>query len=357
MSKMSDNEKETHVSRILSGVIYCKILGKEYLIQQPSLLNRHLAQLYYNKKYEHAKQSGIMTEEQLVDFLLEENLWSHEEEYRLDELPERIEDAKVSLYQSYANYKSRENMRVRLKTIKKEYTNLLKKKSLYRQDSAEAFAETAKMKFDMFAGMTDMNGKNLFRGEDYVSQSDFFCNSLLSKYLSIHLFEEDVRTISRTEPWRGFWNTGKSESGVFSKPSTELTTEQRSVIAWSRIYDSIFESPDAPPEEVVEDNDMLDGWLILQHRKRKSHAKSQTADSTAGVKGDEVYLFADGKDDAKRIYELNDRSGRGQIRQKQKEIDQAAERGKSLPAEATTEAKLEMRRMSNEKFKSAVKPA
>ncbi len=357
MPKMTDSEKETCVARILSGVIYVKDLvdGEEYLIRLPSLLNRYLAQLHYDDTYKRVTASGVMTEEQFVDILLEEKLWSHEEEYRLDELPDRMEDAKVNLYQSYANYKSRENVRSRLKDLRKEYAKLFKKKSLYKQESAESFADAAKLKFEVFAGTTDMTGQHLFEGKDYLQQTDLFCNTLIGNYLASHLVEEQTREIARTEPWRGFWGVGKSESGVFAKPSSELTTMQRAVISWSRIYDSIAESPEGPPEEVVEDNDMLDGWLILQHRKRKSQSKSQAAESTTGAKGDEVYLFADGEDDAKRIYELNDRTGRGQIRQQQKEIDRAAKRGETLPVEKTTAAQLEMRRLSNEQFKSAVK--
>tara|TARA_Y100001937_G_C7120042_1_gene332118 strand:+ start:947 stop:2023 length:1077 start_codon:yes stop_codon:yes gene_type:complete len=357
MSKMNQIEKEVCVARLLSGVVYAKNPkdGKEYLIKQPSSLDMYLAQMHYNDVYNTVTKSGVMTEEQFVDILLNEKLWTHEEEYRLDELPDRIEDAKVNLFESYANYKSRENIRARLKALRKEQSTLIKKKSIYKQESAESFADASRLKFEVFSGITDMDGKRLFKGKDYLKQDDFFCNFLVATYLGSMLLEEQVREISRTEPWRSFWGVGKSENGVFDKPSSELTSMQRAVISWARIYDSIGESPEAPPEEVVEDNDMLDGWLILQHRRRKSASKSQAANSSTKAKGDEVYLFADSQDDARRIYELNDRTSRGHIRQRQKEIDNAAKRGETLPVEKTTEAQLEMRRMSNEKFKSAVK--
>lgn len=352
---MTDKQKEVYVSRVISGVVYVESLGKKYLIQKPSLLNTHLASLHYLKKYGEAKRCGVMTEEEITDVLLKEKLWTHEDEYRLEEIPDRIEDAKVNLYKAYANYKSRQNARTRLKALKEEYTKLIKKKGIWRQESAEAFAESSQMKFEVFAGITDMDGKNLFKGDDYLEQSDYFCNLLVSHFLGSHLYEEEIREICRTEPWRGFWNTGKSVGSMFSQPSIELTQSQRAVISWSRIYDSIYDSPDSPQEEILKDDDMLDGWLILQHRKRKAQQKSSTAENQANVKGDEVYLFADDNQDAQRIYELNDRAARGQIRQRQKEIESAEKRGESLPVERTTEAKLEMRRISTEQFKSSVR--
>ena len=44
-----------------------------------------------------------------------------------------------------------------------------------------------------------------------------------------------------------------------------------------------------------------------------------------------------------------------ELRFRLKEIDMATKEGKSLPVQKTTEARLEMRRISNERFKTAVK--
>ena len=356
MPKMNDRTKETYVSRILSGLTYVFFDGKKYFIPMPTLIDRHLAQVHSNVKYNEAVKQGVMKQEELIDCLIREKLWSHEEEYRLEELPDRIEDVKVNYYKAYANYKSRQNAKKRLKELKKEFSALTKKKSIWHQESAESFAENCKLRYEIFSSITDADGNKLFKsGEDYLHQADDFCSRCLTTFFSTQLYEEDIREIARTDPWKNFWNTGKSVGGMFSQPSTELTQEQRSVISWSRIYDSIYDSPEAPSEEVIEDNDMLDGWLILQHRKRKAQQKSSTAENQTSVKGDEVYLFADDEKDAQRIYELNDKASRGHIRQRQKEIELAREQGKSLPVEKTTEAQLEMRRMSTEKFKNSVR--
>ena len=95
---------------------------------------------------------------------------------------------------------------------------------------------------------------------------------------------------------------------------------------------------------------MLDGWLILQSRKRESEKlKGQTDKS--GMKGDEVYLMADDAEGASRIYALNDAGSRSIIKTRQKQI----QKSKKVSAEDTLDAKLDMQQQAIESMKGAGK--
>ena len=77
------------------------------------------------------------------------------------------------------------------------------------------------------------------------------------------------------------------------------------------MYDRIYESVDCPSEEVIEDNDMLDGWLAVQRQKmktekRKRETENQLAVSSKINEAEEVFIPVETADDAKRIAELND---------------------------------------------------
>ena len=69
------------------------------------------------------------------------------------------------------------------------------------------------------------------------------------------------------------------------------------------------------------------------------------------MKGDEVFLFADTAEDAKRIHDLNDIQGKSTIKSLNKQLDNQSKKGKGLKTEQTVEAQLEMRQMANEQFK------
>ena len=44
------------------------------------------------------------------------------------------------------------------------------------------------------------------------------------------------------------------------------------------MYDNIQESMDCPTEDVINDDDMLDGWFIVQNRKREKDKKEKDVD-------------------------------------------------------------------------------
>jgi hypothetical protein len=64
---------------------------------------------------------------------------------------------------------------------------------------------------------------------------------------------------------------------VFGVPAAALTDEQRVLSVWSRVYDNAYEDPDCPPESVVSDDDMFDGWMILRRKERDEDMQKKRA--------------------------------------------------------------------------------
>ena len=64
---------------------------------------------------------------------------------------------------------------------------------------------------------------------------------------------------------------------------------------------------ESPSEEVIQDDDLLDGWLIIQKRKRERDKLEKEVDKKLGKnKGaQEVYVMADNADHAEKINSLN----------------------------------------------------
>jgi len=81
------------------------------------------------------------------------------------------------------------------------------------------------------------------------------------------------------------------------------------LILWSSMYDNIQESMECPTEEVIADDDMLDGWFILQRRKQKSEkAKSELESKTSNQKianSDEIMIMTDSAKEAENIHGMN----------------------------------------------------
>lgn len=351
--KLTEADCERFVSKIISGIVYFELDGATLIVNQPSSFDRYMAQQIYDQKFNEAIANGVSTREEVHKSLIENKLWSEEEEEELKSIPDTIEEIKVNLYKSYASFSAKEQIRKNLYDHKKKYSELSRKKARFDGDSAEGYAASCRDAYLLCSSVTNIEGEKILSNYDYLGKDYAICESILKTYYEGYVHDYVARYLCKQEPWKSIWTSSKSEKSVFGKPASELTGEQKNIISWSRMYDSIYENPDCPPDEVIEDDDMVDGWLILQARERKNAKLKSVGESiTSNVKGDEVYVLADSPQDANRIYALNDSNARMSIRQREAEIQRAAKEEKVLKVEHSSQAQLEMRNMSREQFKS-----
>ena len=109
---------------------------------------------------------------------------------------------------------------------------------------------------------------------------------LLRSYYSETIADEsDIRRVARTGIWRCKWMGSKKNGGVktlFNREMYDLTTDQFRLMYWSQVYDSAFESMEAPSDDVIEDDKLFDRWLDEQHQKRKQERKKSAFDKKVG---------------------------------------------------------------------------
>ena len=134
------------------------------------------------------------------------------------------------------------------------------------------------------------------------------------------------RAIARDDPWRSMWANGKQQSNIFGKPTCELSRDQMTLCSYSTMYDSVYESGEAPDDDVIKDDDCLDGWFIVQRRKRdKEKTKRETEDLLGNSKianSQEVFIMAPDQDAANKLYDLNDPVARSVVRSRQNQKEQ-----------------------------------
>jgi len=345
-----EHQLEIQLYDIIEGKTRIKVFGNSLYVKEPSVSSMLKGSLIYKKIFDKSEYLGTIKEEEMIEKLISVNLWSKLEQEQLDSIPKKIEDAKVQLYLAYKNFKSRDPIRKRIKDLNEEYVKLSKKRGILSEQTCEGLASITKSRYLICTNTFYENDDVFF--EDYDQSDNNIVSDVAIKYLSFYVTDKRIRTISKNDVWKSFWGPGKAEGGVFNKPSIELTPQQRSLITWSKIYDSVLSSHECPASTVIEDDDMLDGWLIYQNRKAESErSKSAVSKKGSDVKGDEVFLFADTAEDAKRIHDLNDIQGKSTIKSLNKQLDNQSKKGKGLKTEQTVEAQLEMRQMANEQFK------
>jgi len=90
------------------------------------------------------------------------------------------------------------------------------------------------------------------------------------------------------------------------------------------IYDNIQESLDCPEADFIKDDDVLDGWFLIQARKSKAEKLERELESelkNEKIKNSkEVFVVTRDKDNQKRIEDMNDPIARAIKKQRQEVI-------------------------------------
>jgi hypothetical protein len=139
---------------------------------------------------------------------------------------------------------------------------------------------------------------------------------------------EDYKNVARSEQWKAVWNSNKNN--LFNKSAYDLSDEQKTLISISNMYDRIYEHPECPGDDVINDDDILDGWMIYQRNKADKIKKQNIAQEIANKhkNAKEIFIVAD-KEDVNDIFDLNSsvsssiiKQRRGLIRNSKEGVDE-----------------------------------
>jgi hypothetical protein len=277
----------------------------------------------YLKEYRYAELSDMPYEKDVINQLKVRGLWSDLKNNELNDLPKQIESLKIELYNSYFQFKRRDGIKKSIESLRTRELELLQIKDKLKHITCEGFATSCKNKYLIFSSTQDYLGKNIDFDSLKLSQNTI--DLFIKEYFEQKVPDYTIRLLARTEPWSSIWIAGKNERGVFGKPSSLLSPEQRLLIVWSRVYDSIRESMDCPPDEVIEDDDCLDGWLLIQAKNRENdkHAKHGYKPGDKFNKADEIFISVDNSEDVARVEKMNSPAAIMRKQQRMKAIDKA----------------------------------
>lgn len=323
---MTAQDREYHTHRIISGCTICSIYNlrgnpTKLLLKSPGRFFRYLAEEVFRETLEQSYLDGLKTEEETLDLIVNEGLWSAEKEEKLKTLPKDLEDLKVKMYSLSFKSDERRVVKKLCKTVKSDIKALQEEKASYFHISAVGAAAVAKARYLVAMSLFSLSGERFFSEENYWLSSGHVVDEVMETLSVIRLEEEEYRELARNDPWRTIWSVRKSESGLFGVDTVDLTEEQKVLCVWSNIYDNIYSHPECPSDSIIEDDDLLDGWMIIQRRKRDKDIEGNVVDSlikNEKIKNaDEVFIPAsDNKEDREKIENLNDDISRMTKRQR-----------------------------------------
>lgn len=309
-------EKEQIINKIVSGIQYVVVRNSIYEVRQPDIRVKLEADNYYNTIINEHKFDNFITQQELVAYLVSNGLISFNFDNNIKIIEKEIEDLKIKLYHSLLKIEENKKIRKQLNLVKNKRQEMLLTRHMFDSYTLEGYASSMSKQYILIHSIYK-DGTKLWNSLNDVDISllDNIAQKLIEAFTSV----ETIREIARTEPWRNLWSISKLD--LFpANSSFFFTDEQRMLIGFSKMYDSVFEHGECPPDKIIEDDDMLDGWMAHQHR-RNDKAKMdayleniglKTSDTSRGGSGSknkglisERFVFTKTKEEAEAIYDIN----------------------------------------------------
>jgi len=300
---MKQHEREFFISLIRTGNTFIKINEDLFIVKPLTIDQSYYAAEVYNSSLNQAYVDGMMTEDEMDYWMRENDLWTDEDDTKTEGFKKDLEKLKIEIYNARNNDDLRERIRKYIRIGETQFSNHLSKKHLYYQNTAEGYANTEKIAWSV-------KNSTYFDGKLY-DFSDHSLAYIVDEWQASFLKDNQIRELARNEPWKSLWIVRNNTKVKFfsNDENSELTYNQKNLIIWSQMYDNIQESLDCPSKEVIDDDDVLDGWFIIQSKKREQEKAEQ--DLNNSIQNDkiknasEVFVVANNAKDISRINNIN----------------------------------------------------
>ena len=346
---MDNRNINIYLSRILSGFYLFLYNNTRYKLVYPDIHIKYEAELYAQEEYENNKFNDWITEDNIVDSLVSMGIWTYNGDDNLKSLEKQIEDHKVDLYKNFLNPTKLKTLRRTLNNIKNTYNSLYNTRHFLDQFTVNGYSQYLKNQYILIHSLYTTNNKKVFES---MEDTDYKLLTSLSNIISENTIDISVfREIARNDIWKNYWSA--NSDNLFDKSVINWTDEQKTLVVLTKMYDSAYQHPECPPDQVFEDDDMFDGWMIIQKRENeKNRNKSRTEKILEGKKLDkagEVYIVASSKEEAKNIYDLNDNNSRHIIREREAFIRNSTN---EVEVSALPDVQRELTIQNNQQFKN-----
>jgi hypothetical protein len=299
---MKYHERELLISMIRCGKVFISHNKIDLEIRPQTIEQSFKACKVYDEAYYKAYSEEIMTEDDMNSWMLENDLWTAVDDKIEEGIKQDIEKLKVEIFNSRIDDQLVKKIRSYLRSAETQLSLHIHKKHLYHQNTCEGVASAEKLAWII---------KNTtYRDNQIYDFEDISLQYIVDEWQNSFVSDTKSRELARNDPWKSLWIIKDNNISLFSNPpNTELTYNQKSLLVWSKMYDNIQESLDCPEKNVIDDDDMLDGWFIIQSKKREKERLERELDNEVQnhkiKNASEVYVVSNNDTKRKNVEMLN----------------------------------------------------
>ena len=316
---MDQQELESVVARVLAGVFFFKSEGSLYKILDSTPEQSVLADYIVEEACEDLAYTSDFMDRKDAELIHQRmGTWTNEDDANLKKGEEHVDDLKIALYKTLLSKNKQKQIRNQLDGVRKSLNKAYFKRENVYAGTLETHKRALKDKFLTAINISDLAGNHPYTVENFWTEDSYLATVATESVSVGFIGQAAIREASRKQPWRSYWNAAKAD--VFSKPLAEVGSIQRLIVTFSQMYDNARQHPECPAEDVFNDDDVFDGWMLHDNKLRLKEQRQKQIDSTVGSKGDEVFIMAADQEEANEIFNVNHDRERFQMGRKLKQI-------------------------------------
>jgi len=346
---MDINHKEKLIYDIILGIKYFYLDGEEYRFVPNNKFDLYHSNHLYHQFINKHKYDGLMTIQDQIHYLNHFKLWTFKNTEDLESLEKNLENMKLDLYLNRVNIPYINKLRKKISAVQAGILRSHINKNKFLEDTLEHHASEMKEKFLICMSIRNNKGKKICDRKNFLDIDHRFIQIYNDIYNKNMITVSQFREIARTQPFRNMWTHAKYK--VFDRKISELTKYQKILTSYSVMYDNVYKSVDCPTDDVINDDDMLDGWFIQQSREREKKLKEKATNEKFGnfkeKEGQELFIMANSKNDIGQIYNMNDGISKAIVHSREKTLKGS---GKEYKHQELPDVQRDLRMQANRQW-------
>jgi hypothetical protein len=263
--------------------------GRGVFLMDPTSADRIAALQAKLRCQQECEANGVPTEKELFDAAKTAGIWTEHDDLVRKESKDHIQ----FLEKKIRDEKLLSRKRGYQKQIDHTYEQLKetdqKHQSIYVNTSEYLVRETELLTYVYRTTVSEDDSRlwssenALLRDRDKYGQFVVFLMHRFAEELDLTVAE--YRSLARSGDWRLLWTLSRENlTDLFGRPIQDISSRQKLLIYWSRVYDSVFDDHERPEEHIIDDDDLLDEWLANRSTKQDEKRKESKSPSKVSAK-------------------------------------------------------------------------
>lgn len=304
---------ENLIDRIISGYQLIKYNNIFYKLIKPTIDLKIAANILRQDTYNDNLYSGLLSKENLKDFLVSSGIISDNFDEQLKITEKRLEKAKIDLFKNFYSPKLKSKAKNTIKSLNHTINTAYSQKHAFDFLSLENYCDNIKNEFIIAKTLYDKHDDLVFDNYPNICYVKF--NDIAQIIASNLISVSEYKRIARSEEWRKIYSP--SYSSIFPGSASEYSEEQKALLNITRMYDKIYEHPECPEQDLIEDDDALDGWMLYHQEQNKKQKMEKGVDKSLGKHagaGEVFVMTGQNQEDINKVLELNSQAALNKIK-------------------------------------------